>query len=337
MLRTLGRIAAVALMMGNSSYAFAQEKVTIAQSTNSFAFVPFLTTVSMGYFEDVGLDVEIIRTGSGAKNVAAVIGGSADVSIGSTNSMMYARQEGYDIVMFAGLVDQYSSSIVYSKEWADTHGLTEESSMEEMLAAMKGARIGAPGPGGADHLIRYIASMAGLNPDRDLTIVYLGNDASVYPAAIEQGRIDAISLSAPATYIVRDSLDAIWAFNTGVGKVPDLNGYLYIVASARREWLEENPEAARKLNEAFQMSIETLKDPARSIEARDKVHAEHYAEVDPEIFAEMWSDMMQAVPDTTGITHENLEMVADFNNRFEEKKIDPAGLDAAYTADYSSR
>ncbi|MBN9889293.1 ABC transporter substrate-binding protein [Salipiger abyssi] len=322
---------AVLALTATAGIAQAQEKVSIAHSTESFAFLPFFTAVAMGTFEEAGVDLEVIRTGSGSKTVAAVIGGSADIGIGSATGVLYSRKQGLDNVMIGAVLTQYSSSIVYSKDWAEEHNLTADSSHEDMLAAMKGIKIGTSGPGGGDHIIRYFAEEAGLDPDRDMTIVYLGSDIGVYQASLQQGQIDGIALSAPTPQIAIRDQGAIFAFNTGAGKVASLDGYLYIVASAKRDWIEDHPEALAKVQEALQMALDILHDPEQSDIARQRVHDAYYAQTEESLFNAIWAEAVAGMPESTQITQEQVDRVVAFTNTFEkENPIDDATVEGAF-------
>ncbi len=337
MLRNFVKVVGIAAMLLTGGMAQAQEalqKVRLAHSTDSFAFIVFFAADAMDYFREAGVDAEIIRAGSGAKTVAAVVGGSADVAIGATSSGLYARKEGIDMKMFALMVGQYSSSIIYSKDWAERHGITADSSFEDKLAALRGITIATSGPGAGEHIIRYIVARAGLDVDRDVTITHLGNEGATMLAALEQGRIDAIALSPPTTHIAIKDQGAVMAFNTAAGEVDELDGYPYIVASARDSWLQANPDAARKVVSALQMALDAMHDPERTNAVRDAVHAKYYPDVDPELFATIWIEASESAALTAEIPEEKLAMVIDFVNRFEEEKLDPAIMAESYTNEY---
>lgn len=331
MLHKITKMIAVAGVALSASFASAQETVRIAHSTESFAFLPLFAAVTSGAFEDAGVTPEIIRTGSGSKTVAALVGRSADIAVGSTASVLFARKEGLDLRMVSGLVTQYSSSIVYSKEWAESKGVTADSSYEDMLEAMRGARIATSGPGGGDHIIRYFAGEAGLDPDSDLTIVYLGKDIGVYQAAIEEGRIDGISLSAPTPQIAVRERGAVFAFNTGAGEVEALDGFLYIVATARGDWIDDNPELAQKVMQGFENGLAQIRNPETTNDARDSVYAQYYADVDKDLFDDIWSQFAAGTPESAAITRDAIMRVVEFTNAFEtDNPIDPAAVDGSF-------
>lgn len=330
-----GKALAAALFLASGAMAQAQD-VRIAYSTGSFAFVPFFATEVLGYFDEAGIEVEVIRAGSGSKTMAAVAGGSADMAVGSSGTILYARKEGLDLQMFATLVNQYSSSIALSKEWAESQGITEDSPVEARLAALKGARIATSGPGGGDQIIRFLADLAGLDPDRDMTIIHLGNDMGVYIAALQEGRIDGLALSEPTPHLAKREAGAVIAFDLAQGDIQELDGFPYIVVHGRESWLKENPETVKKVYSAFAKTLGTLSDPAGAEDAREKVRSAYYPDVDAELFAEIWQSAVKSVPKTPEITPEQVTRVAEFLNRFEENKIDPADLEGVTTSEYAS-
>ncbi|MEZ5649987.1 MAG: ABC transporter substrate-binding protein [Burkholderiaceae bacterium] len=338
MIRRFRILAAVLAVFVSAGTAVAQDKVRISHSTESFAFIPFFTAIAMDYFSKEGVDAEIVRTGSGSKTVAAVVGESADIAIGSTSSVLLARKAGIDLRIMSGLVSQYTSVLVYSKKWAQSHGVTEASSMKDKLAAMKGARIATSGPGGGDQIIRYIAALAKLDPDKDLTIQHMGNDTGVFVAATEADRIDGFAISAPAPQIAKRDLGAIIAFNTAVGEVKELDGYLYIVASARGNWLESNPDIAKKVVKVFQRALDALKDPKENLVARDAVHQKYYSDVPKRLFDDVWEEATQSASPSTKVSMAALTQVTEFVNQFQKnpkKQIDPADLPASFTNAYA--
>ena len=64
-------------------------KVTVAEVAHSVFYAPQYVAHGLGYFEDEGLDVEIILT-SGADNVmAAVLSGDADIGFSGSEATIY--------------------------------------------------------------------------------------------------------------------------------------------------------------------------------------------------------------------------------------------------------
>lgn len=92
-------------------------KLTVAEVAHSIFYTPMYVSGALGYFEDEGLDVEIILT-SGADSVAAAVI-SGDVQIGFCGSeqsiYIYNGGEKDYLINFAGLTKRDGSFIVSRK------------------------------------------------------------------------------------------------------------------------------------------------------------------------------------------------------------------------------
>ena len=90
------------------------QKIKVAEVTHSLFYTPMYIADKLGYFEEEGLDVEIILT-SGANNVAAAVM-SGDVQIGFCGSeqSLYVYNEGAKdyLVNFAGMTKRDGSFLV---------------------------------------------------------------------------------------------------------------------------------------------------------------------------------------------------------------------------------
>lgn len=89
-------------------------KVKVAEVTHSLFYTPMYVADALGFFEEEGLDVEIILT-SGANNVAAAVM-SGDVQIGFCGSeqSLYVYNEGAKdyLINFAGMTKRDGSFLV---------------------------------------------------------------------------------------------------------------------------------------------------------------------------------------------------------------------------------
>lgn len=330
------KVMTTASLLATAGMAHAQDSIRIAYSTGSFAFMPFFATEALGFFDEAGVNVELLKVGSGSKTMAAVAGRAADLSVGSSGTNLYARKEGLDLQIFATLVDQYSTGITMSGPWAEQHGVNEDSPLEAKLASLKGARIATSGPGGGDHIIRYLSQLAGLDPDRDLTIIHLGNDIGVYAAAIKEGRIDAFALSEPAGHAAKKEAGAVVVFDLARGQVAELDGFPYITVQGRQEWLEANPEIVKKVYSAFAKTATALTDGVNTEAERDAVRAAFYADTDADLFSQIWDSAILSIPETPLTEPEDVARIAEFLNLFEENKIDVADLEGASTTAYAT-
>ena len=95
------------------------KKITVAEVTHSVFYAPQYAAIKNGYFEEEGLDVELILT-PGADNVmAAVLSGDADIGLSGSEATIYVYNGGEKdyIKTFAQLTQKDGSFIVSRKKY----------------------------------------------------------------------------------------------------------------------------------------------------------------------------------------------------------------------------
>ena len=105
------------------------EKITLNEVAHSIFYAPQYVALEKGYFEESGLEVELV-TGFGAdKTMTAVLSGEADIGFMGAEASIYAWQEdGKDPVMnFAQLTQRAGNFLVAREEmpefsWEDLKG-----------------------------------------------------------------------------------------------------------------------------------------------------------------------------------------------------------------------
>lgn len=318
----MGALSAALLATGGAATAQDMKTVNVATSTRGMLYVPFYVADVMGYFKDEGLDVNI-QTMKSSAIMAAVIGGDMDIYLGTASAALRANGQGTNIQIFGSVVTQYASNMVLQGDIAEKAGLTAESSMEDRLAVLKGLKIGVTGSGSGTHqLALYMLERAGLDPDKDATVVFVGGSREVL-AAFERDRIDAFILSNPTsdTAIMRN--DAFLLFDMAGGQVEDLNGYLYISMIANGDWLAEDPERSAAIIRAVGKALQAIHgDDADMV--RDTVYDAYLNQFDREIFDSAWAAMTPAYPMSPEVSEAKMQQAVDYLNKFSGKQIDSA-------------
>jgi len=326
------RIAAAGAMTLAAGAAMAADRINFAMPSVGMLYLPVYVAEQMGYFTDENIDanLQVFKAGGGT-SMAAVLGGDMDVYIGSTSAALRAASQDTNAVIAGALMTQYASNVVMRGAYAEEKGLTEDSTIEERLAALEGARIGVTGAGSGTHqLALYMLTEAGLDPERDATVVFVGGSSEIL-AAFSRDRIDAFTLSNPTSDAAIADFNGFLLFNTAAGALPGLDGHLYISVNTRREWLDENPELAKRMMSAIQRAQQAMHDPALTNEARDKVHAAYFERFDKALFDRAWTAVVPAYPTSPEITRAQMERVVSFLDTFSERKLDGLDIDSAYT------
>jgi len=328
-----GAVLLLAGMAATPATAEDKHDVTFAMPSVGMLYLPVYAADVMGYFDENGIeaDLQVFKAGGGAA-LASVISGDTHVYPGTPAAAMRAVQQGTDVKIFTALMTQYASNVVMQGDIAKERGLSESSSVEDRLKALKGLRIGVTGAGSGTHqLALYMLEQGGYNPETDATVVFVGGSRDLL-AAFELGRIDAFILSNPTSDTAIAKHDAFLLFDMADGHIPDLDGYLYITLNARESWLEEDPERSAGLVKAIHAATQAMHDPARTEEVRDKIYAAYFDQFDKALFDAAWSRVVKAYPNSPEVSREQLVRVIEYLNQFSERKFEPSLADTAFTS-----
>ena len=217
--------------------------VTLNEVAHSIFYAPQYVAIELGYFEEEGIELDLV-TGYGAdKTMTAVISGNADIGFMGAEASIYAYAQGADdyVVNFAQLTQRAGNFIVAREEmpdfeWSDLKG-------KEVLGGRKG---GMP-----EMVFEYILKAHGINPSTDLSIdqsIDFGSTA----AAFSGGKGDfTVEFEPSATALEQEGVGYVVA-SCGVesGYVP------YTAYSAKKSYLKENPEIIQKFTNALQKGMD---------------------------------------------------------------------------------
>ncbi|HAF08655.1 MAG TPA: hypothetical protein DCK98_01035 [Chloroflexi bacterium] len=131
-----------------------------------------------GIFKENGLDVDLQSINGGAQTGAALLANQIQIGQFGGAEALSANAGGGDLVLVANLAPVYPYKLYAAK------GITS-------IAGLKGKKVGVSNAGGSsDIATRAALKSAGLDPDKDVTIVAVGSHAN-RTAALLAGSIDA--------------------------------------------------------------------------------------------------------------------------------------------------
>ena len=70
------------------------KKITVAEVAHTIFYAPQYAALELGYFEDVGLDVELVLANGADKVTAAVLSGDADIGFSGSEATIYVYNGG---------------------------------------------------------------------------------------------------------------------------------------------------------------------------------------------------------------------------------------------------
>ncbi len=212
--------------------------------------MPFALAQSLGYFNDEGLAVSLETLTSNGKTAQALVGGSVDVAATAYSQIIQLAAEGLPLRAFFFPVRRNSTVI-----------LTTSTTIRR-AEDLKGTKIGIPSSGSANlPFLHYYLLQHGIQPAETATIP-IGIAASAV-AAIEAGRVDAAAVAGgdhirlqrriPTLRILVDG-----STPEGLRELFAGDAYVTGVLSARRDWLDKNPDTARRLARALTRTMQWI-------------------------------------------------------------------------------
>ncbi|SHH72683.1 ABC transporter substrate-binding protein [Pollutimonas bauzanensis] len=248
-LKVLMIAAAVAISaaLPASASADAGAKVRIGSSVRSLFSLPLYVADQKGYFKEEGLDVEISFFRGGPPATAALLGGSIDLVAASFENQLKVNKRGVGVKTILNLQSDFSGALAVHESWLAGHPGKPD------VRSLKGARIATLSRGGyADMALRYILQDAGLDPDKDATLIPVSGYDKVLAAA-QAGELDAALFVEPwQTIAVEGSGQWQYVVDITRGQGPDVfKDMAYVTLQSSPAYLESHPQAAAKVVKAI--------------------------------------------------------------------------------------
>lgn len=261
MFQSLGRRLALAAALAaglSGGVAQAAEKVAIGISNRSLLGLPVVVAKERGFFAEEGLDAQIDYFAGGTPSTAALIGGSVQFIVAAFENNIKAVKNGQKLVSVLNLQTDFAGALIVRKE------AIPKVTGKPTVADLKGLKIGTLARGGfADVSTRYILNDAGLDPEKDVTLVPIrGADRQL--TAGEAGEIDAAFVMEPWSVIGVDK-SKTWAFVLDIttGEGPSVfQGLGYITLQTTRDYVAKNRPTVEKVVRALVKAQHFIVDPA---------------------------------------------------------------------------
>jgi NitT/TauT family transport system substrate-binding protein len=317
--------------------ALAKDHLTIAISGSGYTFLPPMIAIVLGYLDDEGIEPELMSMGGGAKALAAMAAGAAQVYVGAPSSALRARERGIDTIVIGADISEYALDLVVTDVWAKKKNVTAMSPYADKLAALRGATVAITSPGSAtDQIMQYLAKQAGLSVDKDLTLTPLG-DQNPALAAFSLNRVDGLIFAQPAGRVATHNMNGVMLFDGSHGGIKGLEGFLYMGLIVRQSWAEKNPELAVRFLRAVQRGLDALHDDVLTLKARDLVHARYEPKVDKAEYDDLWQSMRGAFPVSVALDERMIRRNANFLAEFDRKPVAAETLRDGWTNSYAEQ
>jgi ABC-type nitrate/sulfonate/bicarbonate transport system substrate-binding protein len=203
------------------SISIAQEKpkIYLGASSKTLGYSPLWVATKKGFFEQQGLDVELVLLRGMPMTVQALAAGSLHFGSGGPEPYIEATERGLDFVITGGVINGTAQFIIAGKNYKSYEDL-------------RGATFGTASlSGGTITALREALKVKGLEYPRDYKLLIVAGGSSANLAALQSGQIAATTVAVPLNYAAVEA-----GFNI-IGRIIDgVPDFQTNVIATRRSW-----------------------------------------------------------------------------------------------------
>ena len=219
------------------------EQVKLTEVAHSIFYAPMYVAIEEGYFEEEGIELELVNGLGADKTMTAVLSGESEIGFMGSEASVYVYNEGAEdyVVNFAQLTQRAGNFLV-----------SREADADFKMTDLKGKTVLGGRKGGMPQMVfEYILKKYGMNPDTDLTIIQ-NIDFGMTAQAFAGGSGDyTVEFEPSATALEKDGAGYV------VSSLGVESGYVpYTAFSAKKSYIEENPEVIESFVKALQKGMD---------------------------------------------------------------------------------
>jgi NitT/TauT family transport system substrate-binding protein len=233
-------------------------------------FIPMYVALEGGYYEEEGVDVNLLVFNGGSDLMAAMASGSVPIAGGATSSMASAVAEGVETKAIYGLLNTLPYDIVVTEDIGD-------------WAELKGKNAGISGAGSlTDTTARLVLKNHGLEPEKDVQLLETGGGDAPRLAAMSAGQI-AMTPSNPGSRPQVDKLGLKVMLEASDFDLP-FQGNAIV---ANTSFIEDEPDCVEAVVRATMRGAAALQDPEQEEMVREAI-AEHVGTADKDVVGALY-------------------------------------------------
>jgi NitT/TauT family transport system substrate-binding protein len=271
------------------------------------AHAPLYVALESGTFARHGLDVDLTNLGSAVTSQAAILAGDVQAAGLGGSSTIAAKLAGADLDIVAAIFDTVPYQVL------STPDITT-------IADLRGKTIGINRFGGAaDFVTRYLLRQAGVDPEREATMLQVGAQ-SERVAALQNGAVQATLVDPPFQALAERERLRIIADTAEL----DL-AYPLDVLAVNRGWLRSDRDQARRVLQSVVEGARLFKSD-RELGLRT---LQRWLKLDnPALLEDTYAYFTRAMPDRLLPREEGLQLVIDevAADKPEARALRPADL-----------
>ncbi|WP_042683263.1 ABC transporter substrate-binding protein [Anaerosalibacter massiliensis] len=242
--------------------------IKLIEVTHSLFYTPQYIAITQGFFEEEGLEIELINGKGADKCMTALLSGEADIGFMGPEASVYVYNQGKSnyAINFAQLTQKDGSFLVGREK--------EENFKFENL---KGKTIIGGRKGGMPEMtLEYVLKKHGLEPGTDVN-VRTDIQFDVMAGAFTGGEGDYVALFEPvaATLEKEDKGHVVASIGEEAGYLP------YTCYSATKDYIDKNEQTVQKFTNAIYKSMLWVQ--SHSVEEIAKAVKPQFPDTDDEV------------------------------------------------------
>ncbi len=177
-----------------SAQAQEKPKIYLGASSKTLGYSPLWVAAKKGFFEQQGLDVQLVLLRGVPMTLQALASGSLHFGSGGPEPYIDASERGgLDFVITGGIINGTAQFIIAAKNYKSYEDL-------------RGATLGTASlTGGTITVLREALKLKGLEYPRDYKLLVIAGGSSANLAALQSGQIAATTVAVPLNYAAEES------------------------------------------------------------------------------------------------------------------------------------
>jgi NitT/TauT family transport system substrate-binding protein len=245
MLIHFGCVIALLSFLFLSSPVVAQDKpkIFLGAASKTLGYSPLWVGTKLGFFEQQGLDVQLVLLRGMPMTVQALSAGSLQIGSGGAEPYIDSSERGLDFILTGGVINGTTQHLIAAKNIKTYEDL-------------RGATIGTGSlTGGTITVLREALRQKGLEYPRDYKLLIVAGGSSANFAAMQSGGITATTVAVPLNFMAEEA-----GFNV-IGRLSENVPYFQTnVIATRRSWAEQNRPVMVRFMRAIVQSLRWLHD-----------------------------------------------------------------------------
>lgn len=283
----------------------------IGQISTSVAYFPEYVAAQKGFFTKLGLKVAAPTIlGTGAKVAAAVEANSVEIGDGFTTDVFNLTRQDSSARLVGSLANGYYIDVTGSNAFIASSGLNAQSTLQDKVLALKGKKIGVTGPAsGTSGLMTYLFKQYGMDASKDATLVPLGSTSTAALAALQSGKVDALSFFSPIGLTAEAKKYGTILISPDAGDIPGLTGDVEGAIYTKQSVIDAKPKSVA----AYLKGIAEAEAFIQSNQSDAQAMLATYLKVPAATAQKVFASMVSIWAKDPTISEKSYNVAADFN------------------------